>query len=265
MKLKALIVDDEYPARKELRFLLEQFENVEVVGEATNAHEALTLIKALDYSILFLDIQMPGMTGLELGNHIKELPKAPKVIFVTAYDEYAIEAFEVEAVDYLLKPIDEKRLARAIDKIAKAIAKEQQEKEEKNNKQEIDSKDEPKDSEPGPVNQIKIDRIPAEKQGKTILVNESDIIFAYTEQDYVYIKTHSDKLFTRYTLKELEKRLSSTMFFRTHRCYIVNLHKVREIVPFFNGTYTLIVEDGERSEVPVSRAQAKKLKKILGM
>jgi len=262
MKLKALIVDDEYPARKELRFLLNQFDNVEVVGEATNANEAMTLIKALDYSILFLDIEMPGMNGLELGKHIKELPNPPYVVFVSAYDEYAVKAFEVDAVDYILKPIDEKRLGHAINKIAKAVQQKVSVMGIANGAVEAETGAEmvlPK------TTHIKIDRIPAEKQGKTILVNESDIIYAFTEQDYVYIKTFTDKLFTRFTLKELESRLSSTMFFRTHRCYLVNLHKVKEIVPFFNGTYTLIVEDNDKSEVPVSRAQAKKLKKILGM
>lgn len=261
LKLKALIVDDEYPARKELRFLLQQYENVEVVGEATNAQEALTLIKALDYSILFLDIQMPGMTGLELGLLIKELPHPPKIIFTSAYDEYAVKAFDVDAVDYLLKPIDEKRLTRAITKIAKTVqAESSQEALGSETRTTVEPTLRPNDGQ-----QIKIDRIPAEKQGKTILINESDIIYAFTEQDYVYIKTVNDKLFTRYTLKELEARLNPSLFFRTHRCYIVNLHKVREIMPFFNGTYTLIVEDAEKSEVPVSRAQAKKLKKILGM
>ncbi|MDA8234699.1 MAG: LytTR family DNA-binding domain-containing protein [Clostridia bacterium] len=261
MKLKALIVDDEYPARKELRFLLNHFENVEVVGEATNATEALTLIKALDYSILFLDIEIPGMNGLELGKHIKELPNPPYVVFVSAYDEYAVKAFEVDAVDYILKPIDEKRLGQAIGKITKAI-------QQKANAMGANGAGEAESGlEPvlPKANQIKIDRIPAEKQGKTILVNESDVIYAFTEQDYVYIKTFTDKLFTRFTLKELESRLSSTTFFRTHRCYLVNLQKVKEIVPFFNGTYTLIVEDNDKSEVPVSRAQTKKLKKILGM
>lgn len=261
MKLKALIVDDEYPARKELRFLLQQFDNVEVVGEATNAQEAMTLIKALDYSILFLDIEMPGMNGLELGARIRELPRPPKIIFVTAYDEYAVKAFDVEAIDYLLKPIDEKRLARAIAKVEKAF-QQQQQKSEENDTEERGEEGPAISAVPG---NIKIDRIPAEKQGKTVLINEADIIYAFTEQDYVYIKTFADRLFTRYTLKELEKRLNPQVFFRTHRCYIVNLHKVKEIVPFFNGTYTLIVEDQEKSEVPVSRANAKKLKKILGM
>jgi len=271
MKLKALIVDDEYPARKELRFLLNKFDNIEVVGEATNAHEALTLIKALDYSLLFLDIEMPGMNGLEVGAKVQEMPSPPHVIFVTAYDEYAVKAFEVNAVDYILKPIDEKRLAQVINKIVRMTQQQQQ------NAAATGPASAPAGPEiPAPINEggagaaqkpqhIKIDRIPAEKQGKTILVNESDIIYAFTEQDYVYIKTVSDKLFTRFTLKELESRLNSSIFFRTHRCYLVNLHKVKEIIPFFNGTYTLIVEDNDKSEVPVSRAQAKKLRKILGM
>ncbi|MHB9094046.1 MAG: LytR/AlgR family response regulator transcription factor [Eubacteriales bacterium] len=269
MKLKALIIDDEYPARKELRFLLNKFDNIEVVGEATNAQEALTLIKALDYSILFLDIEMPGMNGLEVGARVQEMPNPPHVVFVTAYDEYAVRAFEVNAVDYILKPFDEKRLTQTINKIVKITQQQQQQ---QAASAFAGSQVEQQDSVPEGIpsggqkpQHIKIDRIPAEKQGKTILVNESDIIFAFTEQDYVYIKTLNDKLFTRFTLKELESRLNPSIFFRTHRCYLVNLHKVKEIIPFFNGTYTLIVEDNEKSEVPVSRAQAKKLRKILGM
>lgn len=260
MKLKALIVDDEYPARQELRFALSSFENIEIVGEATNAQEALALINALDYQVLFLDISMPGMSGLELGAAIQELPRQPHVIFITAFDEYAVQAFEVNAVDYLLKPVEPGRLKKAIDKVIKIT-------------QESSFSDPPAGPEPqepetrsvaSQQGQIKIDRIPAEKQGKTVLVAESDVYYAFTEQDYIYIKTFSDKLFTRFTLKELEARLNPSIFFRTHRCYLVNLHKVKEIVPFFNGTYNLVVEDKENSEVPVSRAQAKKLRKILG-
>jgi len=261
MKLKALIVDDEYPARQELRFALGSFDNIEIVGEATSAQEALALIKALDYQVLFLDISMPGMSGLELGAAIQELPRQPQIIFITAYDEYAVKAFDVNAVDYVLKPVQPGRLKKAIDKVVKIT-------------QEASSADQqppaadPQEAEarpaPAPKGQIKIDRIPAEKQGKTVLVAESDVFYAFTEQDYIYIKTFNDKLFTRFTLKELEARLNPAVFFRTHRCYLVNLHKVKEIVPFFNGTYNLVVEDKENSEVPVSRAQAKKLRKILG-
>lgn len=258
MKLKALIVDDEYPARQELRYALSVFDNIEIVGEATNSQEALALIKALDYQILFLDISMPGMTGLELGAAIQELPKQPHIIFVTAFDEYAVQAFEVNAVDYVLKPVEPIRLKKAIDKVIK-ITQEQAGFDPSGETQEVDVK-----HIQAPETQIKIDRIPAEKQGKTYLVAESDIFYAYTEQDYIYIKTEDDRLYTRFTLKELEARLNPSVFFRTHRCYLVNLHKVKEIVPFFNGTYNLVVEDKESSEVPVSRAQAKKLRKIIG-
>jgi len=265
MKLKALIVDDEYPARQELRYVLSNFENVEIVGEAANALEALALIKALDYQVLFLDISMPGMTGLELGAAIQDLPKKPLIVFVTAYGEYAVSAFEVNAVDYLLKPVDTNRMKKAIDKVIKVSQEQAAAMEAAAAGHEGQAAREPDPRQGQQVqSMIKIDRIPAEKQGKTILVTEADIFYAFTEQDYVYIKTDTDKLFTRFTLKELEARLNPQIFFRTHRCYLVNLHKVKEIVPFFNGTYNLIVEDKERSEVPVSRAQAKKLRKILG-
>ncbi|MEW6424187.1 MAG: LytTR family DNA-binding domain-containing protein [Bacillota bacterium] len=262
MKLKALIVDDEYPARQELRYALNEFANLEIVGEATNAQEALILIKALDYQVLFLDISMPGMNGLELGAAIQELPRRPYVIFVTAYDEYAVKAFDVDAVDYLLKPIEAARLKRAVEKVWKLVQETTPAAAESAAGAESEGA-----AGNGAQNghaPLRIDRIPAEKQGKTVLVAESDIFYAFTEQDYVYLKIFAEKLLTRFTLKELENRLNPAIFFRTHRCYLVNLHKVKEIVPFFNGTYNLIVEDKENSEVPVSRAQAKKLRKILG-
>lgn len=260
MKLKTLIVDDEYPARQELRYALNGFDNIEIVGEATNAQEAMTLIKALDYHVLFLDISMPGMNGLELGAAIQELPNQPRVIFVTAYDEYALQAFEVNAIDYVLKPVEPGRLKKAIDKVIKSYQE----------SPDADVSGAGKNGQPAggkaeaDLTRIKIDRIPAEKQGKTVLISESDIFYAFTEKDYIYVKTFDDKLMTRFTLKELESRLDPAVFFRTHRCYLANLHKVKEIIPFFNGTYNLVVDDKEKSEVPVSRAQARKLRKILG-
>jgi two-component system LytT family response regulator len=250
MKLRALIVDDEYPARQEMRFVLSNFPEIEVVGEAANAQEALALIQALDYSILFLDVSMPGMDGLELGAAIREMENPPYVVFVTAYNEYALKAFEVDAIDYVMKPIDETRLRMAINKVVRAT------------EEATPCAEAAVSTEPAPA--IRIDRVPAEQNGKTILVSEADIVYAFTERDIVYLQTYQEKLFTRFTLKELESRLDSTTFFRTHRCCLVNLRKVNEIIPFFNGTYTLVVDDRERSEVPLSRAQAKKLRKILG-
>lgn len=254
MKFKALIVDDEYPARQELRHVLSEFPQIEVVGEAANGVEARILVEALDYSVLFLDIHMPGMSGLELGEIIKGLEHPPAVVYVTAYDHYAVKAFEVDAIDYLLKPFTEARLQKTVEKLKKYYAI----------REEIEvTADEEK---PLPQEKtLNISMIPVEKQGKTLLLDESEVVYAFTEKDYVYIKTKNDKLLIKFSLKELERRLSPSVFFRTHRCYIVNLKKVVEIIPFFNHTYSLLVADQEKSKVPVSRAQAKKLKKILGM
>ncbi|WP_338818275.1 Transcriptional regulatory protein YpdB [Moorella thermoacetica] len=251
MTLKALIVDDEYPARQELRFMLQEFKDIEVVGEATNARETLNLVSALDYTILFLDINMPGMNGLELSRAIQKRPNSPFIIFVTAYEEYALQAFEVNAVDYLLKPFDEKRLRQAIDKVRRLVEQRQQ--------PAVPA------GEAAHGGKGRLNRLPVEKEGKTILLDQDDLIYACTQGDNVYLKTSTDQYLTRFTLKELESRLDPRSFFRCHRCYIVNLNRVRELVPFFNGTYTLIMADKQQSEVPVSRNQARKLKSLLGI
>lgn len=247
MKLKALIIDDEYPARKELRYLLNQTENVQVVGEASNAKEALRLLPLLDYSVIFLDILMPGMNGIELGQIIQNRPNPPFIVIITAYEQYAVQAFELNAVDYLLKPFDQKRLQEAVQKVMKLHMQRKSQKEEE--------KREP----------IKLDRVPVEKQGKTLLLTPDEIVFAYSQDNTNYIRTHRDTFVTRLSLRELEARLDEKRFFRSHRHYIVNLDRVQEIIPFFNGTYTLIVGDSKRSEVPVGRTQAKKLKSLLGI
>ncbi|MBS4024700.1 MAG: response regulator transcription factor [Clostridia bacterium] len=267
MRFKALIVDDEYPARQELRHILSEMPDIDVVGEAANGVEAKMLVEAMDYSVLFMDIQMPGMTGLELGELIKGLERPPAIVYVTAYEDYAIKAFEVDAVDYLLKPFTEQRVQLTLKKIRKYFAgrnklnSSEDELVSSISEEEISKKIGLKKDD----HNLNFKIIPIEKQGKTLLIDESEIVFAFTENDYVYIKTRGEKLLTRFTLKELENRLCPNSFFRTHRCYIVNLKKVQEIVPFFNGTYNLIVDGTEKTEVPVSRTQAKKLKKILGM
>lgn len=249
MVLKALIVDDEYPARKELRYLLENYENVQVVGEATNAQEAMLLINALDYTILFLDIDMPGCSGLELSKKLKGRSDSPFVIFVTAHEEFALEAFGVDAVDYLLKPVDPKRLDRALEKVFQMLPL-------KNGRSAAKiEKEEPRS----------LGLIPVEHKGKTLLLDEEEIVFIHASNDYTYIKTQKEKYLTRFTLKELEKRLDSRVFYRCHRSYVVNIKKTREVTPLYNGTLILVVDDNEKSEVPVSRNQAKKMRQLLGM
>lgn len=252
MNLRALIVDDEYLARQELRFLLEQFKNIEIVGEAASATEALKLVQALEYDVLFLDINLPGITGVELAAKIQQLPKRPDVIFTTAYDNYALEAFSVNAVDYILKPISKPRLKQAIDKL-------------KNKKIEASPPPAPvKNHAAAESDSMAISRIIAESRDRMVLVDVDKIYFAFVKRDLVYIKTHDEEMLTRFTLKDLELKLGSKSFFRSHRSYIVNIQKVKEILPFFNGTSILVMEDKDKSEIPVSRNQSKKLRKLLG-
>jgi len=253
IKLKALIVDDEYPARQELRFLLEKYsDKVQIVGEAANAHEAWELITALEYSILFLDIHMPEINGLELAaklqEYAREKGKAPYIVFVTAYEEFALDAFGVNAVDYLLKPIDPRRFEITLQKVLSLEEKQESAEPQKPAK---------------PFSSVGL--IPVEHKGKTLLLEQENIIFTYASDDYAFVKTFDTRYITRFTLKELESRLDSNIFQRCHRSYIVNIKRAREVIPEYNGTLTLVVDDAERSEVPVSRSQAKKIRQILGL
>ena len=248
MSLRALIVDDEAPARSELRYMLEKTDDVEIVGEASNAREAIELIRALNHDVVFLDIEMPGLTGLNVAEIILELPRSPAVVFVTAYGEYAVKAFELDATDYLIKPFDEKRLHKTINKITEVRREDQKA-----------TNNQPSEG------LLNIGRLPVEKRGKTILLSNDDIIYANTKNDYTFIHTYDDNYITSFTLKELEGRLQDDAFFRAHRGFIVNLHEVKEIVPMFGGSFLLRVKDSKESEIPVSRRNARKLRSILGL
>lgn len=258
MTFKALVVDDEYPARAELRYLLRAHQDqVEVVGEAAHAAEALALLKAVDYQILFLDIDLPGLSGLELAEQIASLPHPPAVVFTTAYDQYALQAFNVNAVDYLLKPFSEHRLQQCLEKVFRTLALRHQ-----SAAKAAGGTAAPE--QPG-VRGPRLDRLLAERAGRTVLVDEKDILYAFAKDDVVYLQLAQERLLTRYTLKELAARLRQPPFFQCHRSFLVNLRKVKEIASYGNGTYGLRLDDARTSEVPVSRAQARRLKSLLGM
>ncbi|KLU59450.1 transcriptional regulatory protein YehT [Peptococcaceae bacterium CEB3] len=252
MKLRALIVDDESPARKELRYLLQAFEDVQIVGEAANAIEALELIHNVEYSVIFLDIDMPGINGIEMAHQLRDQPNSPAVIFTTAHEEYAFDAFSVHALDYLLKPISPKRLDEALEKVR-----------EKEKTAVASHQTVPKNESGSPAKPLEV--IPVDQRGKTILLRPDEIVYIYTDKDNVCVKTHKESYLTRFTLRDLESRLNPNQFFRSHRCYLVNIQRMRELIPYFNGTYTVVVDDAERSEIPVSRTQSRKLKEILGL
>jgi two-component system, LytTR family, response regulator LytT len=235
--LKALVVDDEAPARSELRYLLGEAGGVEVVGEAGNAVEALQLIKAIPYDVIFLDIQMPGLTGVQLAEVLSGLSRPPSIIFVTAHSEHAVKAFEVKATDYLVKPVEIDRLRQAIGRLEPA-------------------------AEQAPA---KVERIPVEKAGKKLLITVADILYVMAKDDYSYLYTPADRYLSTISLAQLEVKLEPVGFFRIHRRYLVNLAKVKEVVPMYGGTLLLTLADDASTQIPVSRRRVPALKKALGL
>jgi DNA-binding LytR/AlgR family response regulator len=248
MRARALIVDDEAPSRAELRYLLEGFDHIQVVGEATNGEEALVLLRSLAYDVVLLDIRMPGGTGLEVAAALGALTHPPRVIFTTAYPDHAVEAFDLEAADYLVKPFDADRLSRALERALSTA---------------VD------DAEPAlpavPAPQLQQDaRIPVQRDGRTVLVDQMAIVYASAVRGYSYLKLADERLLVTFSLNELERRLPGH-FFRTHRSYLVNLSHVRELVPDFKGSLVLVMNDRQRSRVEVARRQTRALRRRLGV
>ncbi|MDV6012571.1 LytTR family DNA-binding domain-containing protein [Haloechinothrix sp. LS1_15] len=248
MRARCLIVDDEAPARAELRYLLGNFEHVQVVGEATNAEEALTLLRSLSYDVVLLDIRMPGGTGLDVAAALRESQHAPKVIFTTAYPDHAVEAFDLEAADYLVKPFEAERLGRALERALAGTPEE----------------GEPQAAQATPQGPDALGRIPVQRGDRTVLIDESSIIYASAARGYSYLQLQTERVLVSFSLNELERRLRGH-FFRAHRSYLVNLDHIRELVPDFKGALTLVMNDHQASRVEVSRRQARELRRLLGM
>ncbi|MGC8706735.1 MAG: LytR/AlgR family response regulator transcription factor [Desulfurella sp.] len=237
--LKALIVEDEQPAIDELTYLLHLFNDIEIVGCAQNGIEGLKLAKNLKPDIVFIDINIPKINGLELLKMLENQNIA--IIFTTAYDNYAVEAFELNAIDYLLKPISASRLQKALEK-AKNFVK----------KNELQNK--------------KINKIPVEKKGKIYLLDFSEIVFARSQEGFVEIFTKEDTFIFKSSMKHLEEKLQNfSQFYRVQKSYIVNLEYVLEIIPWFKSTYWLVVKDANKTRIPVSKSNIKELKNILGL
>ncbi len=234
--LKALLVDDEVPARSELRFLLGEAGGVEVVGEAGSAVEALQLIKAIPYDVVFLDVNMPGLSGMELAEALSGLTHPPAIVFVTAHSEHAVKAFEVAAVDYLVKPVEIHRLRTAIERVA-----------------------------PTAGAPVRIDRIPVEKGGRKLLLQVAEICHVMAKDDYSYIYTDGGRFLSTLSLADLEHKLEPQGFFRVHRRYLVNLARVKEVEPMYGGTMELTLQDESHTRIPVSRRRAPALKRSLGL
>ena len=253
MGLRAVLVDDEQLARDELGYLLGQVGGVEVIGQAVNGPEALTAIERLQPDVVFLDVQMPGLTGFEVARWLADHRTTSQIIFVTAYDQHAIEAFEVNAVDYLLKPVDPARLEVAVQRARRRISSHLP----------LDDQLE------------KIVRLVAERQNRRerltikvgerfLLVQADEIIHASLGGDAITVVTPQHVGTSNYrTLDELQARLDPDVFWRVHRSHLVNINKIKEIVPWFSRNYILRMKDEKSTEIPVSRTQTRRLREYL--
>ena len=252
-ELTVVVVDDEQLARDELCFMLEELGGVDIVGRAGNGHEAVSLIERVQPDLVFLDIQMPGLTGFEVARRLRERKPSSQVVFVTAYDRHAIEAFEVDAVDYLLKPVDPARLAETLDRAKRRVSSER------------------------PVNdrlerivelikdrQHRREQLAVKVGERFLLVQSDDIIFASLADDSINIVTSQVAGTSNFrTLDELHARLDPGVFWRVHRSHLVNINKIKEIVPWFSRNYILRMKDAKATEIPVSRTQTKQLREYL--
>ncbi|NMF26671.1 response regulator [Olsenella umbonata] len=244
--MNALIVDDEAPARSELRYLLEETGRVDTIREALNAREAVeSLVKSKEgtdqrIDVIFLDISMPKTSGMQLAEALHKLKNPPAVVFVTAYSEYALEAFNVDAVDYLMKPVETDRLNRALDKV-EAIVK------------------------PAPASHPAQERIPVEKGGRKVLVPVDEIRYIEAKDDYSCIYTDGDRFLSTISLAKLEQKLTPHGFFRVHRGYIVNLDHVEDVEVISSGILQLGIKGVEEKKIPVSRRRVVPLKRALGL
>jgi DNA-binding LytR/AlgR family response regulator len=257
MALRALIVDDEAPARAELRYQLEAHDDVRIVGEAANAREAMELVRALSYDVLFVDIEMPGERGLDLATGLHGGRVAPPfIVFVTAHDEHALAAYGLAAVDYLLKPVAPERLAATLDRLRFLARRVEEAPEEEG------ERDSAPPAEAAPAPRF----LTGVENGRTVPVPLDRISYLCAADDAVYLwQTDQRRLSVRATLQELERLLPSDRFLRCHRGYIVNLHEVTEIARFFNGTYLLRLRGHPRLQVPVSRARARRVRALFRM
>jgi two-component system LytT family response regulator/two-component system response regulator LytT len=262
MDLRTVLVDDEQLARDELSYLLSRIDGIEVVGQASDGVEALATIKRLQPDVVFLDIQMPGLTGFEVARRMIDHRLSSHIIFVTAFDQHAIEAFEVNAVDYLLKPVDPTRLETALQRAQKRITSE---------RPAADSDGVP----PMAADLERIVQLVTERQSRRerlaikvgdrfLLVQAEEILFASLADEAITVVTSQYAGTSNYrTLDELQARLDPTVFWRVHRSHLVNINKIKEIVPWFSRNYILRMKDEKATEIPVSRTQTRRLREYL--
>lgn len=245
--MNVYVIEDEVLARQELIYLLKDTGKIKVIGEAEDVHQALWDINEKQPDAVFLDIELEGGNGLELAKQFNNMKKRPMIVFVTAYDEYALDAFELDAVDYIVKPIDKNRLLKAVDKLVKLSGTAHVE-------DTIDSAPSTKQNKKSTITVKEDDRI--------IVINTKDILYIGTENRQAYIQTLEKKYLTDTLLYKMKEKLSDN-FVQVHRGYIVNTKKIAVLEPWFNRTYLIVLKNG--SKISVSRSYVKAIKQVLGL
>lgn len=251
MEIRCLIVDDEEPARDELSFFLSKLDFIKIAGEANSVKSAFEKAGEIKPDLIFLDIEMPGHNGFFLVEKLKTLNKIPHIIFVTAYDQYAVKAFEADAVDYILKPFSFERIESAAEKVGKRI------------KDSFSPEDDLEKITNAIANLPTFSKIPLEKNGRMLLVSPEEIRFfeSFGKEIQAELANETLKLSRDVTMEKLEQRLYSKNFFRSHRSYLVNLNHIVEYYSWFGGKYELVMDDKGERKIPVSRNRVKEFKK----
>jgi two-component system LytT family response regulator/two-component system response regulator LytT len=250
LTLSTLIVDDEQLASDELSYLLKDFADVEVTATGRNGLEALDLIQKLEPDLVFLDVQMPGLDGLGVIRQLREkgIP-LPYFIFVTAYDQYAVEAFRLEAMDYLLKPADKSRLEETIERARRAIQ---------------DKSRSVAPEAPLPRSAPHRTKLAVRAANRHFIVDAHDVIYATIDNGLItLVATQIEGQSNYRTIEDLQANLDPDIFWRVHRSFLVNINKIKEVVPWFKSSYQLRMDDKKHTEIPVSRVQTKRLRELL--
>jgi two-component system, LytTR family, response regulator LytT len=247
--MQTLLVDDEQLASDELSYLLKQHADIEVVATANNGLDAVRLIEELQPDLVFIDVQMPGLDGLGVIRQLREkdIP-LPHFILATAYDQYAVDAFRWEALDYLLKPVEAERLAIAVERARKSIAE----------------KTRAADAAPAPRPALQRTKLLVRSQNRNFIVDAQDVIYATIDDGLITVVTTALEGQSNYrTIEELQSNLDPDTFWRVHRSYLVNIHRIKEVIPWFKSSYQLRMDDRKQTEIPVSRVQTKRLRSLL--
>lgn len=250
--ISAVVIDDEKLAREELTFLLKNFPEIEVVGTADNGLEAVSLIERSEPDVAFLDVQMPGLDGMSVIRKLREESDAlPHFVLVTAFENYAIEAFRIEALDYLLKPVEKERLAETVNRAARLVS------EGARSAAEYPTL-------PTPRANLQRSKILVKSSGRSFIVDAQDIVYATIEDGVITIVTSTIEGESNYrTIEELQSSLDPDIFWRVHRSYLVNINRIRELIPWFKSSYQIRMDDKKGTEIPVSRVQTRRLRALL--